>query len=318
MRTNRRSLLHAGLLAVALAGAFGGIALYRVARAVSEAGIALDAEASVAVSRSRLHRPAAPAIEYLPAPAAFRDAAVFAGRLYLGGGPGIVAVDELGRITDSWRTGERLPAAVIALAASSSELWIAAAGAGLLRYDGSDFEQILPADAGLRSFTAILPVATGGVLLGTAGRGVLIYDGKRLRAFHPELARGRANALAGSDTDLWVATSDRGLLHLRGGQLQTFSERDGLPDANVLSLAVSGERVWAGTALGVAEFSAARFTRVVGEGLFARALYERASELLVGTLETGAYRIPLASRRPSSWPAPFSGSVEKILRWSGR
>jgi ligand-binding sensor domain-containing protein len=242
VRIRGRTLLVVVAGGASLATAFGVLAWRRAGRAISEAETAVDAAATIRVARSRVSTHATSGIEYLPAAAGFRDAAVFGGRLYLGGGSGLVAVDELGRIERSWRTGEQLPAAVVALAATPADLWIATAGAGLLRYDGAAFEQILPDEADLRSFTAVHPMSTGGVLLGTASRGVLAYDGKRMRVLHGELAQGRVNALAGTDTDLWVATADRGLLHLRGGQIRTFTE---LPEPNVLSVAADSERAWA-------------------------------------------------------------------------
>ena len=74
--------------------------------------------------------------------------------------------------------------------------------------------------------------------------------------FHPSLADAKVTALAGSDASLWVGTIDRGLLHWNAGAVESID--DALPDKQVLSLAIDGATVYAGTALGVAEIRTGR------------------------------------------------------------
>ena len=84
----------------------------------------------------------------------------------------------------------------------------------------------------------------------------------------------------------------------------------------MLSLAVAGDSAWAGTALGVAEFSAGKFTRVLAPGLFAESLLARGTTLAVGSLNQGVLEIPLGAVR--SHPArsvaePLPGTVKRLL-----
>jgi len=81
--------------------------------------------------------------------------------------------------------------------------------------------------------TAILPVSSGHLLVGTKKRGVLIYDGKTLEELHPTLGHFYVQALAGSEVDLWVGTLDQGVKHWHAGTTETFAEEQGLPDRQV-------------------------------------------------------------------------------------
>src|SRR5258708_7850410 len=99
---------------------------------------------------------------------------------------------------------------------------------------------------------------------------------------------------AGDDADLWVATLDRGLLHWRAGAAETIA--DALPDKTVLSLAASGDAVYAGTALGVAELRGGVVARTLAPGYFAQSLYAADGKLWMGTLEEGMLEVPLDAR----------------------
>jgi ligand-binding sensor domain-containing protein len=138
------------------------------------------------------------------------------------------------------------------------------------------------------------------VLLGTEKDGVIVYDGKRMGAFHPSLAKLNVTSLAGDYANLWVGTIDRGVLHFHAGQLDSFGAAEGLPDPQVLSLAVEGGRAFAGTPVGVAEFDNGKFARTLAAGTFARALFLHGDTLLIGTLEQGVVPVPLrtAAARP--------------------
>ena len=70
--------------------------------------------------------------------------------------------------------------------ARQPELLIATLGRGDLAFDGQRFRQIAgtKADAA-RMVTALLPLGSGRLLIGTAKLGLLIYDGKTLKRFQP-------------------------------------------------------------------------------------------------------------------------------------
>ena len=141
-----------------------------------------------------------------------------------------------------------MSAAVTSLAAEP-ELWIGTAGEGMLAFDGSRFRHLRPADAKCRNVTAVLRSSVGRVLFGTEQAGLLVFDGTNLTYLHSSLRDIHVTALAGNETDLWIGTLNRGLLHWRGGQV---TEIQGLPDKHVLSIGAGPDgAVYAGTALGI-------------------------------------------------------------------
>ncbi len=267
-------------------------------------------------------------LESVSAPAVFRDATMFAGKLYVGGPAGLFEYGAAGSLAARYLVGSDLPPApLVQMAAGAGagsaapRLWIATDGEGLLSFDGRRFQHIRPREAPFRKLTALLPLETGRVLLATEKKGLLVYDGKRLARFHPALADLSVTALAGDEASLWLGTLESGLLHFHAGQLDRFGEAQGLPDARVTSLAVAGETAWAGTALGVAQFRAGRFERVVAEGLFANTLLARSGALAVGTLEDGVVEIstdakPPRPRRPAR--EALDQPVERLIEIEGR
>lgn len=314
-----------GLAVAALA--FAGLALWQARRALQQAQQQVAAQGQVAFTLTRLDRKPPSQIEYLSAPAAFTDAAEYRGSLYLAGPAGLFEYDGEGKLRAQYRVGMELPPAPIArlatgVAADSSdpELFLATQGQGLVAFDGRRFRQLLPDDPSYRNLTAVLPLSTGRILLGTDQHGLLVYDGKRLVPFHPALANLHVTALAGNDANLWVGTLNRGLLHWRAGQVEEFSDAAGLPDPQVLSLTASGDAVYAGTPVGVAEFRGGRFARVLAPGFFAQSLLVQGETLLVGTLEEGTLEVPLGTRRViSSRPRgqALRGALQRIFQLQG-
>ena len=315
-------------MVLAVAGlAFAGFALWQAHRALTQAQQQVATQGQIAFSLTRLDRKPPSQVEYLSAPAAFTDAAEYRGSLYLAGPAGLFEYDGEGKLRNQYRVGLELPAAPVThlatgVAADSNdpELFLATRGQGLLAFDGRRFRQLLPQDAGYRTITAVLPLSTGRILLGTEKHGLLVYDGKHLTPFHASLANLYVTALAGNDADLWVGTLNRGLLHWRAGQVEEFSEASGMPDPQVLSLAASGDAIYAGTPVGVDEFRAGRFARLLAHGFFAQSLMVQGETLLVGTLEEGTLEVPLGTRRViSSRPRgqALPGAVQKIFDVQG-
>src|SRR5580692_648040 len=299
--SRRRVWLAVAILAAA-ATIFGGSVLWRARGVLREAREHVSAGASFRFSV----RPIVPVIpaglESIGAPAVFNDAAVFDGHLYIAGPSGLTKYDGAsGAIAAGYRVGAELPPApltslAVGLAGDSQvrELWIGTWGEGLAAFDGRAFRQIRPDDARLRKITAILPVDTGRILIGTEKAGVLVYDGHTLAPFHSSVAEIPVTALAGNDADLWIGTLDRGLLHWKAGALETLD--DVLPDKQILSLAQHGETVYAGTGVGIAEIRGGKFARVLAPGYFAQALLVADDKLFMGTLEEGMFAVPLDAR----------------------
>ena len=174
-----------------------------------------------------------------------------------------------GKLVARYRVGLELPAAPLvgmsigrAADAAEPELYLATRGGGVLAFSENSSRQILPEANPLRQLTAVLPLPTGRILLGTEKSGVLVYDGTHLTPFHPQLSKLHITALAGDDSSIWAGTLDGGVIHWHAGQADRFTEAEGLPDPRVLSLATDGDRTFVGTPMGVAEFRDGKFTRV--------------------------------------------------------
>ena len=133
--------------------------------------------------------------EPLPSPNDAVTGAAFGGRIYLAGPGGLAGYSSLaaGVQPTLLRTGLDLPPAPITglatgrLHGTPSPYLIAAThGEGLLFFTEDSTKpvrQLRPADATARDITAILPLASGDLLIGTRRAGLLIYDGKTLRLF---------------------------------------------------------------------------------------------------------------------------------------
>ncbi len=312
----------------AAAAIFGGSAFWRARGVLREAREQVSAGATFRFS-ARSIVPVIPAgLESIGAPAVFNDAAVFEGHLYIAGPAGLTKYDGAsGVVAARYRVGAELPPAPvtslgIGFAGDSHgpELWIGTSGEGLAAFDGRMFRQVRSDDPRLRKITAILPVETGRILIGTEKAGVLVYDGHTLAPFHSSVANVPVTTLAGTDADLWIGTLDRGLLHWKAGALETFDEV--LPDKQILSLAINGETVYAGTGVGIAEIRGGKLTRVLAPGYFAQTLLATTDQLWMGTLEEGMFAVPLDAhpgRMAQLGPASVCPgcSIRRILQIDG-
>jgi len=323
MRPERNRILliggAAGVLAIA---AYTAGVLWRASRATTESARELQAASEIRFTAARLDRPPAGGFEWFSTPAVFADAVPFHDRLYICGPAGLFEYDLQGALKRRFRPGLELPPAPLgALAVGTGsgqpELYITTAGEGLVILGEGGFRQIRPAEPGYRKLTAVLPLSTGQVLLGTEKDGVIVYDGKHIKALHPSLAKLSVTALAGDPANLWVGTIGAGLVHFHAGQVDNFGTAEGLPDPQVLSISVDANRAFAGTPVGVAEFDGGKFARDLAAGTFARALFVHGDTLLVGTLEQGVVPIPLrtATARPLvRQPEMAAARIEHIFR----
>jgi len=301
--------------AVAASVAFAGWMYWKASRAERDALQAVRGDREVAFEQRTLSDPPPAGWETLASPADFRDAVVWNGNLYVAGANTLFRYDAEGTLTQTWRAGMELPPAPLIALAAGEELWLATEGEGALSFDGARFRRILPTPKGARKLRAILPLATGGVLFGTAEFGVLRYDGTHLRPFHPSLAGLAVTAMAGAEDDLWIGTRDAGVVHLHAGHAERFNEPDGLPDKSVHSVAVSGDRAWVGTSTGIAAFRAGKFQRTLANGLLAKSIAAQGDQILVGTLSDGWLRIPTEgrpARRPGE-DASQGGEVRRVF-----
>lgn len=295
--------LASGLVLAALAGTW---VVWRGSQALHQANADVRAEQEFRFTNEPFAPPPNPGFEPVSSPQVFLQAAQFQDYLYVAGPAGLLEYTPQGTLVRKYTVGIDLPGSpLVALAPAvlsdsrESELIVATAQSGLLAFNGRDFRQILPANPEARAVTAILPTASGHLLIGTKKRGVLAYDGKRIAVLHSMLDSVYVTALAGSDSDLWVGTLDRGVLHFHGGEMQSFAEAEGLPDRQVQSLALSGDTVFVGTPTGVAVFANGRFARVLAPGVMATALLALPSTLYVGSEDQGVLAIALEGHRPN-------------------
>jgi ligand-binding sensor domain-containing protein len=317
-KVSLRRTLRITVIAVA-ALLLGGIGLVRwkAQRAMQGAAREMDAEQSLRVTVRALAAHGDSRFEWIGSPAVFNAAGEYRGHLFICGPSGLEQYDARGKFEQEYRVGRELPASPLVRMAvgvlpesHEPELILASAREGVLAFDGSAFRQIHPADAEAREITAILPLASGRLLIGTEKRGVLVYDGKQITALHATLANVHVTELAGSESDLWVGTLDRGVLHWQAGQTEAFSEAQGLPDAQVLSLSVDGERTFVGTPVGVAVFERGRVAKIVARGAFAQALSVGGSTLFVGTMDQGILRVALEAGGSRAGLTGASGASE--------
>ncbi len=314
--THRSRVLAVVAIAAVLLCTCGVWMLWRAERVLRGSERAVTSELDLGVLVRSVGVVPNPGFEAYSAPAVYRSAAIFEGRLYLAGPAGLYAYSLDGALDHVYRVGLDLPPAPLGAMAEGTladsrepELLIATAGEGVLAFDGSRFRQIRPEAAEARNVTAILPLGSGGLLMGTVKRGLLEYNGHTLREFHATTEKVYVTALAGTESDVWIGTANQGVLHWRGGQVESMAESEGLPDPHVDSLAVEGQAVYVGTAAGVAEIRGRSVTRVLARGRFARALMADGDSLLVGGMEGGVVAVPrdggraAMSRRPIVSPA---------------
>ena len=291
-----------------------GVVAWRASRALRLATQEVRSEGEMRFISRPLPEPEEQGFESISTPAVFFQAARFLGDLYIAGPAGLSQYSSTGTLIKHYAVGRELPSSpLVAMAPTlladsrEPELVIATEQDGLLAFNGRAFRQIFPQDSSARTITSVLPAASGHVLLGTRKRGVLLYDGKKITLLHPTLSNLYVTTLAGTESDLWIGTLNQGVLHWHAGQTDSFSEEQGLPDRQVQSLAVSGDKTFVGTVLGVAVFEDGRFSRTLADGVLTTALLPTAGQLLVGSEDQGVIAIPLEGRhRPSPAPADTS------------
>jgi ligand-binding sensor domain-containing protein len=317
MSLNRRLQLLGAFGAAAVVAGFAGWTVWRAAHASRQSLAEVQAAGEFPFTAKPLDRVIPTGFDWISTPGVFTDAAWFQGHMYLAGRTALVEYDANGTLRRQYRVGLELPPAPlgkmavgVAGAAPDQELYITTSGEGLLAFNGRSFRAIRPADSAHRKLTAVLPLSTGRILLGTESAGVLAFDGKRLTPFHSALAGLHVTALAGVEASLWIGALKHGVYHVHAGQIDRFTEGNGLPDPQVVSLEATADTVYAGTPLGVAEFRDGLFQGVLAQGFFASALCARPQYLLAGSLEEGIVEVPRTGRSRSY---ELAGQVQKLF-----
>ncbi len=297
------------LTAVLAATLVGGITIWKGSQALRVSRQELQADREFEFTLGQYAPPQNIRFEPVRSPEVFARVAHFRDHLYVAGPAGLAEYDSRGGFLREFPAGFYLPGSpLVAMEVgqirglSQPQLILATADQGILTFDGERFRQIYPANSESRALTAILPTSTGNLLIGTKKRGVLVYDGKTIHTLHSTLDHLYVQALAGSETDLWVGTLDQGVKHWHAGTTESFGEEQGLPDRQVQAITLSGEKAYVGTPVGVAEFDRGRLSRVLAKGTLVTSLRVQGDELWVGTEDQGVLRLPLAAghRLPAS------------------
>jgi ligand-binding sensor domain-containing protein len=308
-------LLSIPVLAIALV-------LWRASLAKEEAATEVLSKSEFPFRVIPVDRVAPASVEPIAAVPGFRDIAAYKEMIAVSARAGLFLYHRNGRPIRAYRAGIELPPAElgsmstgIAAGSAEPELFIATRGEGLLAFNGARFRQILPADSHLRTVTSVLVLGSGRILLGTERQGLLVFDGRRLAAFHPRLKASHVTAIAGSDGHLWIGTLNDGVFHYRAGQLDELLAA--LPDRQVLSITVDhldNDASYVGTPLGVVEFRGGQRLRTLADGFFARAVARRGETLQVGTEDEGIVDVPLLSRPAQRVPTEAGSPSGSILR----
>jgi ligand-binding sensor domain-containing protein len=254
------------------------------------------------------------AFEPVASTPSYTTCAFFAGQLYLAGPSGLSVFNANGTPQTTLRNGIELPVAPITAllaarirGASEPQLLAATAGAGLLilqpnPHAAPTIHQLLPAEAEARDLTAILPLATGDLLLGTRHRGVLLYNGATLAPLPAfDTTHLHIKALAAVDAASYlIGTRNSGVFYLHAGTVDHADSTTGLPDNQIESIAVANNHAYIGTPIATADFDLStptfRPTRTLAEGLFAHTLAADTTTLTIGTLDQGIQQIPLTTQ----------------------
>jgi ligand-binding sensor domain-containing protein len=303
MKLNRRRVAALAIVAALVCLTVCGIVVWRVEKALGSSRREAAERELLGFEVRTLGAQPNPGFEGISSPAVYKSAAVFEGKIYLAGPAGLYAYAADGALERIYRTGIDLPAAPLGQMAvglltdaRQPELLIATQGAGIVCFDGHLFRQIMGTNADVRVITSLLPLGSGRLLMGTAKLGLLIYDGKTLKRFHPTTDNVYVTALAGSEAELWVGTLNDGLLWWHGGQTDRIGEEQGLPDRRVEQIALAGGRAYVGTPMGVAEVREGKVARVLAKGRYAHALMADGDGLLVGQMEAGVLRVSLSGQ----------------------
>jgi len=303
MKFQRRTVSVIAIAAALLCLTIAGVVFLRVEGALDRSRKQATERELLDVEVGTLGGQPNPGFEGITAPAVFKGAALFQGHFYLSGPAGLYAYALEGTLEQIYRTGMDLPAAPLGQMAVGTltdsrqpELLIATLGEGVLAFDGSRFRQIRAIEESARAITALLPLASGRLLMGTAKLGLLVYDGKTLKRFHTTTDNVYVTALEGTEAELWIGTLNDGLLYWHGGQTERIGEDQGLPDRRVEQIALTDGRAYVGTPMGVAEVRAGKIARVVAKGRYAHALLPDGDFLLVGQVDAGVMRVSLSGQ----------------------
>ena len=146
-------------------------------------------------------------------------------------------------------TAEGLTSDVVhsVLTTSDGKVWVGT-GRGLQWFSSSDSSVTLTTVSGLPQVPVFALRQYGDTVLIGTERGLYRYDAGSVSVFSEDLSDLPISALLVSGEQLWIGTTDRGLLRHSALGLEKLSMDSGLPNNRILSLFQDREQsIWAGT-----------------------------------------------------------------------
>jgi len=181
MKLQRRRMVILAIVVVCLCVAVCGVVIWRVEHAVRSTEYDVAQRELLGLEVRTLGTQPNLGFEGMTAPAIYKSVAAYQGKIYLAGPAGLYAYSSDGSLNHIYRAGIDLPAAPLGqmtvgmlVGSRQPELLIATLCEGVLAFDGQTFRQIRPTQDEARAVTALLPLASGRLLIGTAKLGLLI------------------------------------------------------------------------------------------------------------------------------------------------
>jgi ligand-binding sensor domain-containing protein len=286
----------------------GGLVAFHIRHVLTDTRAQIDDEGRLAFDFGPLAAIDNAGFEPLATPNGYQAGTAFQGKLYLAGPEGLAEFSSLDSQAKRFRTGIELPPSPIVQLTtgmlrgdSGPRLVLATGGEGVLWFDGRGFRQLRPMSPAARDITALLPLASGDLLIGTRQLGLLLFDGKTLAVFNPAFANMNITALAGDEGDFWVGTRNRGVFHWHAGQIDSFDGSSEVPDPQIEAIALAKGKAYIGTPVGVEEFDGqggrARPSRTLAPGFFAHALVVDGNTLTIASIDQGVREVELVPKR---------------------
>ncbi|MDC8829879.1 diguanylate cyclase [Alteromonas gilva] len=151
------------------------------------------------------------------------------------------------------------------LAEYDGSVW-AGTGSGLVRLTNRDKTVLVTPVAGLPEAPVFALKRYGDSLLIGTERGLYRYESGRVQVFAPGISDLPVSTLLVSGKQVWIGTTDHGLLRYSERGLETLSMAKGLPNNRILSLFEDREgSIWVGTNGGLFRLRDAPFVTLTSE-----------------------------------------------------